>query len=213
MKNKKSNHSFLILVISALIGLTLTLITTHSDSEASIQKDIAKKIIRFHVIANSDSNEDQELKLKVKDAVVSYISPLLKKSGSIKESESVLIRESDNIKNISLNIIHDNGYSYDVEAIITDTYFPTKVYGEFSFPPGKYHAYEIKIGKAQGKNWWCVLYPPLCFVDVSLGVVDEDGKKMLSKTLTTEEYSAVSKDCKVAYRFKYLKFLNSLLED
>ena len=198
--------------LSVLIGITYTSITAKSRDMSHLQKTISKKIVRFHVIANSDSDEDQALKLKVKDAVVNYISPLLKNSKSIAESEKILTEESAHIEAIARQIISENGYDYSVNTTLCNTYFPTKSYGNYSFPPGEYRAYEIKIGEAKGKNWWCVLYPPLCFVDISHGVVDKEGEEMLSDTLSTDEYSAVCQDSNVSYRFKYLKFLNSLVD-
>lgn len=212
MKSKMLPGRLCILFVSILIGITYTSITAKSKSISQVQQGISKKIVRFHVIANSDSEEDQALKLKVKDAVVSYISPLLKKSESIEQSQEILTEYSPQIEAIASQIIEDSGYHYSVSTTLCDTYFPTKSYGNYSFPPGEYRAYEIKIGEAKGKNWWCVLYPPLCFVDVSHGVVDEDGEKMLSDTLSTKEYNAVCQDSTVTYRFKYLKFLNHFID-
>lgn len=213
IKFKGHTSPFLLLVFAIIIGLTYTTVTAKPNTDIqALQSAIAEKIVRFHVIANSDSDEDQALKLKVKEAVVNYTKPLLENSNSIEESESILDAEAENIKNIALAVIAENGYDYPVTAALTNTYFPTKAYGSYTFPPGMYRAFEIKIGKAQGKNWWCVLYPPLCFIDISHGVVDENSENRLKETLTTEEFNAISGDGEVVFRFKYLKFLNKFVD-
>lgn len=208
-----SINPLIMIIVAIIIGLTYTTLTSKPNNDIqTIQIGIAEKIVRFHVIANSDSAEDQSLKLKVKDAVVAYTAPLLENSSSISESEQILVNESENIKKIALSVIAENGYDYPVSIELSNTYFPTKIYGNYTFPPGIYRAFEIKIGNAKGKNWWCVLYPPLCFIDISHGVIDGDSEDMLRETLSTEEFNAISKDSKVVYRFKYLKFLNKLAD-
>lgn len=210
---RKHISPVLILVISIIIGLTYTSVTAKPNKDMqTIQNGISKKIVRFHVIANSDSSEDQALKLKVKEAVVNYTETCLKDSESAEQSESILLSESKNITALARNVIVENGYDYKVTVELTDTYFPTKSYGNYTFPPGTYRAFQIKIGEAKGQNWWCVLYPPLCFIDISHGVVDDGAETKLKETLTTEEFNAVSDGEEVVYRFKYLKFLNRLLE-
>ena len=210
---KKKVNKVPIFIISIIIGLTYAYITSKPNNDINtIQKGISQKIIRFHVIANSDSENDQALKLKVKEAVVDYTSSLLENSKSIEETETLLSQHTSDILVIANSVVSENGYSYPVTAELTDTYFPTKSYGNYTFPPGTYRAYEIKIGQAKGKNWWCVLYPPLCFIDISHGVVDSEGEDMLKETLTTHEFDTVSHGCSVTYRFKYLTFLNDIIK-
>lgn len=210
---KKPTQTILIFIISIIIGLTYTYITSASNPDISeIQSGIADKIVRFHVIANSDSADDQELKLKVKEAVVKYTEEVLKNSKSIDETKSILLLETDNILNICNQVILENGYNYSVTAELSNTYFPTKSYGQYTFPPGYYEAYQIKIGEAKGRNWWCVLYPPLCFIDISHGVVGKDSQKQLEETLSTTEFNAISGEGNIKLRFKYLKFLNYFLD-
>lgn len=210
---QKKASPVLLLVISIIIGLTYTSVTAKPNRDMqSIQDGISKKIIRFHVIANSDSSEDQSLKLKVKEAVVNYTETRLEDSESLSQSEAILLSESENIAAIARNVIAENGYDYEVSVELTDTYFPTKSYGSYTFPPGTYRAFQIKIGEARGQNWWCVLYPPLCFIDISHSVVDDEAETKLKETLTTEEFNAVSDGGKVTYQFKYLKFLNRFID-
>ena len=208
MKSRKRTYSLPIFIVSIIIGLAYAYITSKPNNDIStIQQGISHKIIRFHVIANSDSDADQALKLKVKEAVVNYTAELLCNSKSISETEDLLSSHTNDIISIANNVISENDYDYPVTAEITDTYFPTKSYGNYTFPPGTYRAFQIKIGEAKGKNWWCVLYPPLCFIDISHGTVNPESEELLKETLTTDEFQAVSDEYTVKYRFKYLTFL------
>lgn len=148
-------------------------------------------ILRFHVRANSDSKADQELKMAVKDDVVSYLEPLLKKCDNVEESKDVIVNQLQNIYTIAVNTIVEQGYDYDVKVYITQEMFPTKKYGDLTFPAGNYQALRIDIGQAKGQNWWCVMFPPLCFVDESTAVVSVEGKEALRRALTSEEYEAL----------------------
>ena len=213
MKSRKRKYSLPIFIISIIIGLAYAYITSKPNNDIStIQQGISHKIIRFHVIANSDSDADQALKLKVKEAVVNYTSELLCNSKSINETEDLLSAHTTDIISIANSVITEKGYDYPVTAEITDTYFPTKSYGSYTFPPGTYRAFQIKIGEAKGKNWWCVLYPPLCFIDISHGTVNTESEELLKETLTTDEFQAVSGEYTVKYRFKYLTFLNYFIK-
>ena len=197
------------LLMALLLGIILTYCTSDENKDISeLQKDIAGKIIRFHVLANSDSDEDQALKLKVKENVVKYITPLLENSEDINETREILSKIRQEIINIAEETIKNEGYEYDVTAKITYCYFPTKAYGDIVLPPGEYEAFEIEIGEARGKNWWCILYPPLCFVDVTHGVVPDSSKQMLKNVLDEDEYEAVTNvEDNVGYRFKVLEWL------
>ncbi len=193
MKSRKRTYSLPIFIVSIIIGLAYAYITSKPNNDIStIQQGISHKIIRFHVIANSDSDADQALKLKVKEAVVNYTAELLCNSKSISETEDLLSSHTNDIISIANNVISENDYDYPVTAEITDTYFPTKSYGNYTFPPGTYRSFQIKIGEAKGKNWWCVLYPPLCFIDISHGTVNPESEELLKETLTTDEFQAVS---------------------
>ncbi len=213
MKSRKRTYSLPIFIVSIIIGLAYAYITSKPNNDIStIQQGISHKIIRFHVIANSDSDADQALKLKVKEAVVNYTAELVCNSKSISETEDLLSSHTNDIISIANNVISENDYDYPVTAEITDTYFPTKSYGSYTFPPGTYRAFQIKIGEAKGKNWWCVLYPPLCFIDISHGTVNPESEELLKETLTTDEFQAVSDEYTVKYRFKYLTFLNYFIK-
>jgi stage II sporulation protein R len=148
-------------------------------------------ILRFHVRANSDSTEDQELKMAVKEDVITLLRPLLEKCDDVKESKNIVVANLQNIYTTAVNTIVEQGYDYDVKVYVTEEEFPAKTYGDLTFPAGNYQALRIDIGEAKGQNWWCVMFPPLCFIDESTAVVSEEGKEALKRALTTEEYEAL----------------------
>lgn len=211
-KCDKNNKAGWVFILAATIMLVIAGGRLYSDSEErQLQKGIASNIIRFHVRAESDSKEDQWLKLQVKEAVLAYISPVLSKSQSVDESRQLLYNESENIRNVAAATLRSLGDESDVNVYFENCYFPMKTYGDMTFPPGEYEAFRVDIGEAQGKNWWCVLYPPLCFVDAVYGEVPEESKEELKGVLTEEEYSMVSGE-NVKFRFKYLKIFNRFIE-
>ena len=215
--NKIKNR--LIILILSLIGI-ITVMTVTITGEAK-KIDVAaesykEKLIRFHVIANSDSDEDQELKLKVRDEVIKYLQPKLAKSGSIGESEEIIKNEYDKLEEISKNIISENGYNYDVKVGIEYSNFPTKQYSSVILPAGEYKALKIIIGEGKGKNWWCVMFPPLCFVDEENGVIDKETDEKLKSVLTDEEYELITQKTdkkmnRVQVKFKIVEVLESIL--
>lgn len=211
-KCDKNNKAGWVFILAATIMLVIAGGRLYSDSkERQLQKGIASNIIRFHVRAESDSKEDQWLKLQVKEAVLAYISPVLSKSQSVDESRQLLYNESENIRNVAAATLRSLGDESNVNVYFENCYFPMKTYGDMTFPPGEYEAFRVDIGEAQGKNWWCVLYPPLCFVDAVYGEVPEESKEELKGVLTEEEYSMVSGE-NVKFRFKYLKIFNRFIE-
>ena len=184
----KKKLCILLIVIIAVSGLVGYYRVSYAGNLEAVTEGISESIIRFHVRANSDSQEDQEVKLKVKEAVVDYIRPALSDSESLSQSREILEAESDNIRNVAIKTLRDNGFMEDVSVYFERSYFPVKSYGDVTFPAGYYEAFRVDIGEAEGKNWWCVLYPPLCFVDAVYGVVPEDSKEKLAGVLTDEEY-------------------------
>lgn len=188
--------SVLILGVMCLfiVGSSLNTRQALGVTEENVVEDISEKLIRFHVLANSDSDIDQDLKLRVKDEVLKYISPILNESQSLEESREILKREDKNIIKIAEDYIKSQGFDYTVETTLTRENFPVKEYGNIVLPQGEYEAYRILIGEGKGQNWWCVMFPPLCFIDVTKGQVayDETEEKM-KDVLSEEEFKSVSK--------------------
>lgn len=155
-------------------------------------KSIADKIIRFHVIANSDSQRDQSLKLKVRDSVLKYMYPKLENAESIEECREILIKEEGAIINLSENIIANYGYNYEVKTELTHEKFPDKTYGNITLPQGQYEAFRIIIGEGSGQNWWCVMFPPLCLVDMAQGeTAYVASEAQMKRVLNDQEYDAI----------------------
>ena len=194
MKERIIKTRLVILILSfiGIISIMSISIKGEVDKIDSSTESYKEKLIRFHVIANSDSDEDQELKLKVRDEIISYLQPKLGNSKSIEESENIIINEYENLHKIGKETIEANGYSYDVKVGIEYSNFPTKQYSNVILPAGEYKALKVVIGNGTGKNWWCVLYPPLCFIDISHGTVNPESEELLKETLTTDEFQAVS---------------------
>lgn len=185
---------FLGVICLFVVGSSLNTRQALGFTEENIVEDISEKLIRFHVLANSDSDIDQDLKLRVKDEVLKYISPILNESQSLEESREILKREDKNIIKIAEDYIKSQGFDYTVETTLTRENFPVKEYGNIVLPQGEYEAYRILIGEGEGQNWWCVMFPPLCFIDVTKGQVayDETEKKM-KDVLSEEEFKSVNK--------------------
>ena len=196
-------------IIAGIIGCALL---SDKPDDVKMQQELSEKLLRFHVVANSDSDEDQTLKLKVKEAVVNYLETYLNDTMTLEETENVITEHNDEVINLARKIVLENGYDYNVSARLTSCYFPVKSYVDVTLPAGDYEAYRITIGEAEGKNWWCILYPPLCFVDVSYGYVPDESKVLLENILDDEEYSYITGGYETIYRFKYLTFLNGLFE-
>lgn len=199
-------------VFILLLLLTLFIFVSALSYVTAVSQDIKDSVFRLHVIANSDSNEDQNLKLKVRDSLLEYMNGLAKDCTSKEEVVQIAKDHQEEFKQIAEKVISDNGYSYSVSIKIGDSDFPTKTYGDISLPAGTYDALRVQIGEAKGKNWWCVMFPPLCFVDVSTGVVPDTSKEEMKENLNDEEYDLISKtdDNEINFKFKLVEFFQNL---
>ncbi|WP_455542057.1 stage II sporulation protein R [Intestinibacter sp.] len=228
MKNKSiknilkinKNIKFRIILYSVMLFIVLGLMATCIYAQISkidtFSADYKDNLIRFHVLANSDSDEDQALKLKVRDEVINYLQPKLENSKTIQESEAIILSEQDNLINICKKTIKENGYDYGVSINLGYSKFPTKQYSSVVLPAGEYKSLKIVIGKGQGKNWWCVMFPPLCFVDEQNNVIDKETDEKLKEVLTEEEYKLiVEKDNKkindLQIKFKIVEVVEKIL--
>lgn len=164
---------------------------------------LADDILRLHVIANSDSKKDQEVKLKVKDHIVSYIRTALPKTSSKQETIQVISSHNKELKEEAEKILKRNGFNYEAQIVIGPAMFPVKSYGDITLPAGNYDALRIILGKGEGKNWWCILFPSLCYVDETYQIVPEESKEELRQIMTEEEYESIltQKEPEVEVRF------------
>ena len=179
----------------------------------AISTNLADSVFRLHVIANSDSQEDQNLKYKVRDSLIEYMNTLVNSSYSKDDVIKIAKEHLNEFKNIAQNVIKENEFDYPVNVEIGNFSFPSKTYGDISFPSGFYDALKVEIGESKGQNWWCVMFPPLCFVDVTSGVVPEESKENLEDNLGTEEYDIISESNDNTYvniKFKIIEFFENM---
>lgn len=177
-----------------LLGLCLILITgfTFAQLRGDKPENMSDKLIRFHVIANSDLNEDQAVKLKVRDAILENVGPKLSKSSSRDESLKILEENLDNIESIANGVLSKEGEDYRANALLGNFNFPIKKYGTITLPAGEYKALRVVLGEGEGKNWWCVMFPPLCFIDITRGLTSAKTDSELKKVLNDEEVESIT---------------------
>lgn len=195
--NKKVKNS-LILLFLLFLYISISAISYVN----AVSKDIEKSVFRLHVIANSDSYEDQNLKYKVRDNLIEYMNTLCIDVESKEEAIKIANLHLDEFKQIAEETIKENGFSYPASVEIGNFSFPTKNYGDVILPAGYYDAMRVKIGNAEGQNWWCVMFPPLCFVNVSSGIVPEESKELMKQELNDEEYSIITNEDSSEIQFK-----------
>ena len=203
MKNQKIRN----LILLAFLLFLYVFVSAQSYVTA-VSSNLSEAVFRLHVIANSDSEEDQSLKLKVRDALLQYMNNICSNCTTKEEAISIAVEHKDDFQKIAEQTITDNGYNYSVKININNFYFPTKNYGDISLPAGMYDALRVEIGQAKGQNWRCVMFPSLCFIDISSGVVDDEAKENLEENLEEESYTIISDDTKsdVKLKFKIIEF-------
>ena len=178
--------------------MILSFMPVHGES------DIYSNVLRLHVLANSDSDEDQALKLKVRDVVLSTSAELTKSCTSISEAEDILTRNKEKISAAAQKCVLDEGYDYSLSVDLGIEKYPTREYDSLCFPSGEYLSLQVKIGEANGKNWWCVLYPPMC---LSAASKSNNEDAFISVGLNPDQYQIITETDNVKYnvRFKILE--------
>ncbi len=207
------NSNFLIYFI-CLFFLVMSPNMDEKVLSSNGQEHIASEIIRLHVIANSDTEEDQSLKLLVKNEVVSYLREKMDGTQTIEEAREIISDNLSSIKEVAAKKMASEGYFYGVNASLTFCDFPIKQYGDLTFPAGRYEALRVELGTSEGKNWWCVMYPSLCYVDETYDVITEDNKEQFKEILTEEEYeSLLSADTNsVFYKSKLKELFDKVID-
>ena len=202
-KFKKTTHKILILLLSLtlLVGI-LAVLPIHSES------NIYDNVLRLHVIANSDSGEDQALKLLVRDAILIKTQELLADIKNRESAEQIISQNLESLRLTAEQVVIDNGYSYPVSIALGKEEYPTKTYESCAFPSGEYTSLQIFIGDASGKNWWCVLFPPLCLS----AATSKDS--FTSVGITDSQYQIItdSKSTKYKIRFKILESFSEIVD-
>ena len=209
MKNTSLKRNLFIKIFKytalfSILFLTYFFICAYSYVDA-VSTDISSSVFRLHVLANSNSDEDQNLKLLVRDEIL-----LIDNSMTKDDVINILNDNIDSFYDIAYSTIRKNGYNYSVNIEIGNFLFPTKSYGDISLPAGYYDGIRIEIGEAKGNNWWCVMFPPLCFVDVSSGIVPDSSKEIIQDNLSSEEYDLLAENSpSIKFKFKLVEFFNS----
>lgn len=198
-----------ILNLSLLTFLLFIYIFISAQSYVTaIATNLSDAVFRLHVLANSDSEADQNLKLKVRDSLLNYMNEICSNCSTKEEAISIAQKNQNKFQEIAEETIISNGFNYSVKINIGNFYFPTKNYGDISLPAGFYDSLRVEIGEAKGQNWWCVMFPSLCFIDISSGVVDNEAKENLEENLEKESYSIISdnKKSNIKFKFKLIEF-------
>lgn len=198
-------------VLAGILIFGIVLMGTEIQRVQEAQKGIAGEVIRFHVLANSDQKNDQQLKEKVRDEVVALLQKELKAVKTKEEAREIIGKNLYRIREISKKCLEKEGVVQPVSARITTCDFPVKAYGDTIFPSGVYETLQVEIGQAKGHNWWCVMYPALCMVEEGIAVVPPESKEKLKQCLTEEEYEMIQFQHKrVQYKLKIVEFWEHL---
>lgn len=174
------------------------------------QKTVADAVLRLHIVANSNSFEDQQLKLKVRDQVVEDLDQKLALCKTRDQSRAVVEDELENIKRTAQKCVWENGYDYKVSVRMDETWFPVKTYGDLTFPRGFYEALVVELGRGGGRNWWCVLFPSLCFTDAVTANVPQSSRQQIYDTVGADAAEALMEGEKVEIRFKIAEIIENL---
>ena len=201
----KLKENLIIFVISITIGLVVTGFNTNPTLEKTTQDKIASNILRLHILANSNTTYDQHIKLLVRDAVLDKMATLSDGATDIQNITKILNTHLDSIVETANSVLIDNGQKPTASAQITNLYFPEIEYGDITMPSGYYNSLQITLGTAQGKNWWCVMFPMLCFIDNEKGESTEEMRDYFREFLSEEEFESLFN-----IRFKSLELLESL---
>lgn len=203
-----------IFYLCLILGISiLQCFSSGEELKTGYQKEIAGEIIRFHVIGASDRENDQNLKLKVKDAVVDRLQMELSDAENIEEARGIISDHIEEIEMLSNQVIEENGFDYTASASLGQAVFPIKKYGNLAFPAGEYEALRIELGKAEGKNWWCVMFPTLCFVDETKEEITPENKEKFKRVLTKDEYESLEQPGdSIFYKFKIREYLNQVID-
>lgn len=198
----------LLLLIILLIITSVCILNAYSDN---VMTDLKNNIVRLHVVASSDNTDDQALKLKVRDSIVAYTNEVLADCDNSGDAYDTLNENISEIEKIAKDTVVKEGYDYDVKAMLGIFEFPTKDYGNIILPNGEYTSLKIIIGEGEGQNWWCVLFPPLCFVNANVDdKISSTGEKKLKDEVSDDSYNVIEKPAKgIKFKFKIVEVIEN----
>ena len=188
-------------IISLLFGLVFSMaLMAYADNT---QKGIAAGVVRLHVVANSDDVYDQQVKLKVRDVIIDELAPILDDVTNQEQAKQIIIENLKNVEKAAQSLLDENGFAYGAKVMYEKTHFPTKKYENIMLPPGNYDALKIVLGNGEGQNWWCVMYPPLCFEGSVSGIIDEEQANILKQNIGDSGYEIITQKDTVPVKFKF----------
>lgn len=193
----------LFLLVAAILAGAYHIRQKNADP---LQPQIASKILRFHILANSDSKEDQNIKKKVRDEVGRMLEPKLAEAKSLSDTERIVEENMNEIVETAERTLSEKGFSYGASARVAEVDFPVKTYGDYTFPAGRYEALQVTLGKGEGHNWWCVLYPNMCFQGSVYEAAGDKADEKLRQVLSPEEYEDVFDSGNLKIRWKFLEY-------
>lgn len=196
--------------LSVFLGILIAL--SICTSFAQTEQTLGESFVRLHIRANSNSPSDLNLKLKVRDRILKETGSLYTDVNTAKDAGSITRKNLEFIKRIAEDEIKLNGYNFPVSVSYGKSNFPLKAYGDIVLPPGTYNALVVEIGSGKGDNWWCVMFPPLCFVKESCKGIPAESKDMLVRNLGKENFDLISSG-KPAVKFKIYEVWKKLKKD
>jgi stage II sporulation protein R len=208
---KMFGREFNLISISVGVGVLVALSVaayTHIYS-AVTQLNIAENVMRFHVMAHANSFEEQELKDYVSAEILDEFADVLANFNNIEEAREMLAQMLPELQEYAQRLVRNAGFEHAVSAEITNTFFPTQVYGSIAFPPGNYDALQITIGDGDGQNWWCLMFPPLCYVDMT---ATDNGRDTLAATVSDESFRLLAHQNQpdVVVRFRIVEWWQNI---
>lgn len=201
-------EKYVIILLSLFLAALVTwffLWRSGIAAQERLQEHLAQEVLRFHILANSDSEEDQALKITVRDQILDYLEAEMPKYSDVHETVRWIRSHMDELEEVSQKTVSEQGYDYPVNAAVTTCWFPDRTYGDMTFPAGNYEALRVELGDAKGHNWWCVLYPSLCFTDAANAVIPEEGKQKLQNVLTEDEYEQITAETDFHIKWYFLE--------
>ena len=173
----------------------------------SVQEELSSQLVRLHVLANSDSEEDQQIKLCVRDEILKDVRNVI----GVDTSRETVLHYVPMFEETANKALRRMGADYTAHVEVEQVYFPKKVYDDIVLPQGKYNGIRVLLGDGAGENWWCVAYPPLCFTEQTCGTLSPEGKAILKEHLSDESYNLISETgVEIEYKLKIVELFNQL---
>ncbi len=193
--------------LTCLLMAALLFLAQVQTQREGLAERLSPSILRFHILANSDSENDQQIKLEIRSLVLDYLEKAMNpQTASDKDAVIAYLKENrPNIEQMIDNQLAKKGFDYSSRLELTSCYFPTRVYDNLVIPCGTYDAARIMLGKGEGHNWWCVLYPRFCFVDAACSAVPEQSRNLLQDKLSQDDYLAL-KDSRPDIQIRFFLF-------